>query len=148
MLMVWRHHTEKLLHALWHTQIYHKIMETVNNDLFHNRSSKLHIVCSFQLLQQWPSTVATKHGNDVSIKPVPTTIECVKHGSRKNIWQHAHKLSAEVEPWPEMHLGIFWRPQNAPFCTYMPMLCVRQTVLHVTFGGKAKVWGAIAPAPT
>ena len=36
---------------------------------------------------------------------------------------------------------VFWRPHNAPFCTYMPMLWVRQTVVHVTFGSKAEVWG-------
>ena len=36
----------------------------------------------------------------------------------------------------------FWRRQNATVCTYMPILWVRQTVFHVTFGGKAE---AIAP---
>ena len=41
----------------------------------------------------------------------------------------------EVEPWPETHFGVFWRPQNAPFCTYVLMLWVRQTLFHVTFGG-------------
>jgi len=46
-----------------------------------------------------------------------------------------------------MHSGVLWRPRNAPLCTYMPMLRVCQTVFHVTIGGKAKVWGAIAPLP-
>ena len=29
------------------------------------------------------------------------------------------------------------------FCTYIPMLWVRQTVFHVTFGGNAEVWGQL-----
>jgi len=35
-------------------------------------------------------------------------------------------------------VNTFWRPQNAPFCTYMPMLRVRKTVFHVTFGAKSR----------
>ena len=40
--------------------------------------------------------------------------------------------------------NAFWRmlkAQNALFCTYMAMFWVRQTVFHVTFGGKAELWG-------
>ena len=43
--------------------------------------------------------------------------------------------------------NAFWRPQYASFCTYMPMLWVRQTVFHVTVGGKTKVWGRLPPCP-
>jgi len=32
-------------------------------------------------------------------------------------------------------------------CIYMPMLTVRQTVFHVTFGGKAEVWLNNCPTP-
>jgi len=50
------------------------------------------------------------------------------------------------ETCPKMHFFcVFWRPQNAPFCTYV--LWVRQTVFYVTFGGKAEVWGKITPCP-
>jgi len=33
------------------------------------------------------------------------------------------------------------------FVTYMLMLWVRQTVFHVTFGGKAEIWGRQLPLP-
>ena len=45
------------------------------------------------------------------------------------------------ELWPETHFGVFWRPQNAPFSTCIPMLQVRRTMFHVTFGrDKSEVW--------
>jgi len=42
--------------------------------------------------------------------------------------------------------NAFWRPQNATFCTYMPILWVRQTVFYVTFAWGARPrFGAVAP---
>ena len=38
----------------------------------------------------------------------------------------------------------FWRTIISNVFLYMPILWDRQTMFHVTFGGKAKVWGAIA----
>jgi len=37
------------------------------------------------------------------------------------IWEASWAPAAEsgVQPWPETQFGVFWRPQNAPFCTYI-----------------------------
>jgi len=39
---------------------------------------------------------------------------------------------------PETHFGIFWRPQNAAFCTYMPMLWVKIISYHIFAWVKSK----------
>ena len=39
----------------------------------------------------------------------------------------------------------FWRPQNVPFCTYMLMLWVRQTVYRITFEGARPKFGENCP---
>jgi len=38
-------------------------------------------------------------------------------GSGGALW--APSVGSGAEPQPEMHFGIFWRPHNAPFCTYI-----------------------------
>ena len=45
----------------------------------------------------------------------------------------------------ETHICVFSRTQNSPFCTYMPMLSVRQIMFHVTLGEKAEVWEQLLP---
>jgi len=45
----------------------------------------------------------------------------------------------------EKHFGVFcFRPQNAPFCTYMRMLKVRQQCFMSQWG-QCQIWGANAP---
>jgi len=47
-----------------------------------------------------------------------------------------------AEPQPETHFGVFWRPQNAPFCTHMPMLWVSSSnSVSCHIGDKAEIWG-------
>jgi len=54
-----------------------------------------------------------------------------------------------AEPRPETHFGVFWRLQNTPFCTYMPMLWVNVKQCFMSHLGKRLIcWGGgIAPTP-
>ena len=52
---------------------------------------------------------------------------------------------AEIRP--ETHFCVFWRPQNATFRTYMPMLSVRQCLMSHSHLGARLRYGAIAPWP-
>jgi len=69
-------------------------------------------------------------------------------GERREL-PHISVWHSGAERRPETHFGLFWRPQNAPFCTYMLMLWVPGTVFHVIFGGRGqgRGLGAIAPPP-
>jgi len=56
-------------------------------------------------------------------------------------------VGSGAEPWLETHFGVFLRPNNAPFCTYILMLWVHQTVFRVTFGGARLRFGGNLPPP-
>ena len=55
---------------------------------------------------------APKAGEPSPVSPFQPT-----RGSRGALW--APPAEARAEHQPEMHFGIYWRPHNAPFCTYM-----------------------------
>ena len=38
-------------------------------------------------------------------------------------------MGSGAEPWPKTDFGVFWRPQNAPFCIYMTKIWGEQFAL-------------------
>jgi len=48
-----------------------------------------------------------------------------------------------AEPRPKTNLGVFWRPQNAPFCIYMTEIWGGQFALASPY---SKFWGDLSPA--
>ena len=82
----------------------------------------------------------------------PKTPSGMGHGkgcplpSRLGVWgaSWAFRLGPER---PETHFGIFWRPQNTPFFTYMPMLLSSSNSVSCHIWGARPRFGAIDPCP-
>ena len=55
-------------------------------------------------------------------------------------------VSSELPSAVHKRILAYFKPQNAPFCSYMPMLEFRQTVVSCHIWGKAEVWGQL-PLP-
>jgi len=123
------------------------VMWEVVHMLCHCKAQKpvkafLMLCCNFsQLIQH------TRFENKLDV--MPHQIEALKtpRGVGWGVcWLLSSPAGSEAEPRPETHFDILWRPQNAPICTVN--LCVKQCFDHVTFGGKAEVWGQLPFAPT
>ena len=63
-------------------------------------------------------------------------------GSEGASW--APQVGSGAEPWPKTDFGVFWRPQNVPFCIYMTKIAGGTICTSVPC---SKFWGGdLSPA--